>query len=337
MEGENCLYACVEAGVALAGFSALMIAFRQREPSQLSAYDRALIATLVERGLMVVCFALLPILLLGLGLDRPAVWAVSSAALALYFLSLAIRTSRLRQQNREETRIVTGIMFWPLLVLGMLVMLLQGLHRRRHRARTGRLVVRPGRFVAARIRRLHLRARPARLGALHLTHGAAEIEDPPPLQPAVPAPHDTVGDRKRSPARLVQTRATNYAARLQARLRAAHVPPCSPRRHTKTKVFARYSSALHPCSSKPPPGNAAFAISPGPPLRKLPNDISHSFAALPEAPPAIREPPRALPATRHTIELHTSAARHGIGMQVISSWAAARIPDTKPLWRLPPS
>ena len=121
MEGEDYLYACVEAGVALAGFSALMIALRQRGPSQLSTYDRAVIATLVERGLMAAFCSLLPLFLLGVGVTESRVWAFSSGALAAYYLSLLVRGIRIRLKESEASQMFPSVMFWLLAALGIVV------------------------------------------------------------------------------------------------------------------------------------------------------------------------------------------------------------------------
>ncbi len=52
LEGSEYMYTTAEIGVALAGFAALVISFRQRQDSSLTDADRLVVASLVERGLM---------------------------------------------------------------------------------------------------------------------------------------------------------------------------------------------------------------------------------------------------------------------------------------------
>jgi hypothetical protein len=137
MDGEEYLYACVEAGVALAGFSALVVVLRQRGARELPAFDRTLIANLIERGLMAALFSLLPRLLIGLGLASASVWSASSAALAVYVASLAVRGFRNSRRFPEEATQVFPRRVVPILYLvGVAVIVIQvlnvlglGIHR----------------------------------------------------------------------------------------------------------------------------------------------------------------------------------------------------------------
>jgi hypothetical protein len=115
MDGESYLYAIVEAGVALAGFSAIAIAFSSNGPNQDGAYSKVVIARLVERSLMASLFALLPILLFELGLSGRVVWLVSSGTLAIYGASALVRTLR-----RRDVMFQLGLR-WPMTVLLFLV------------------------------------------------------------------------------------------------------------------------------------------------------------------------------------------------------------------------
>jgi hypothetical protein len=128
VEGSDYLYACVEAGVALSGFSALIIALRRREPLQFSAYDRQLVANLVERGLMAAFFSLLPILLFGLGFSERLVWLFSSGAFVAYGISIAIRSWRSRLPDQADSQLVSGALFYPLMAVGLALIAVQALH-----------------------------------------------------------------------------------------------------------------------------------------------------------------------------------------------------------------
>ncbi len=119
------MYTAVEAGVALAGFSALIIALRQRDDRSLSTSDRMVVASLVERGLMAALFAFLPILLFGFDLSAAVVWLICSGAFFVYGTSIFVRAMRSR---RQSARLVPAVQFYPLVVIGILIIILQLLH-----------------------------------------------------------------------------------------------------------------------------------------------------------------------------------------------------------------
>lgn len=125
MEGSEYMYAAVEAGVALAGFSALIIALRQRDNKTLSAQDRIVVASLVERGLMAAFFALLPILLFGLDLSAGSVWLICSGSFFIYGISILFRALRNRKLSGS---IVSAPLYFALLFIGVLLIIVQLLH-----------------------------------------------------------------------------------------------------------------------------------------------------------------------------------------------------------------
>lgn len=125
MDGSEYMYTAVEAGVALAGFSALVIALRQRDSKSLSTSDRIVVASLVERGLMAAFFAFMPILLFGLNLSAAQVWLISSGSFFLYGLSILFRAWRNRW---HATSIAPLPVYYALIVIGILLIFLQLLH-----------------------------------------------------------------------------------------------------------------------------------------------------------------------------------------------------------------
>ncbi len=128
MEGSEYMYAAVEAGVALAGFSALVVALRHRDDKSLSASDRLVVASLVERGLMAAFLALLPNLLFGLNFSTELVWLVSSGLFFLYGVSLVIRAIRARMNVAEASDIVPSPLYYALMLIGILIVILQLAH-----------------------------------------------------------------------------------------------------------------------------------------------------------------------------------------------------------------
>ena len=137
MEGESYLYALVEAGVALAGFSAIALALESRGAQQSETRQKAVIARLVERSLMASLFALLPTLLSGLGLSERIVWLIASGSLAGYGTFRLVHTFRTHRETMVQMRVgrassyalgltaVAGIIVQVLNAIGLL--LTQGL------------------------------------------------------------------------------------------------------------------------------------------------------------------------------------------------------------------
>lgn len=128
MDGSEYLLTCAEVAATLAGFSALVVALRGAESSQVDATSRALVKTLMERSLFAVFFALAPVLLTGLEVGTSALWFVCSGALAGYIVSLAWRSAADRRANPELSVFVGGPTFGMLLALGVGVLALQIAH-----------------------------------------------------------------------------------------------------------------------------------------------------------------------------------------------------------------
>jgi len=127
MAGSDFLLTCAEIGVALAGFAALVMAFRQGRAESLSPLHRVLVALLIERGLVATFLSLLPIVLSGLGVSTRVLWFSSSLSFALYGLSMAWRSAA----NRGEigsTGIVPPRAFNILMLVGLLIIALQVAH-----------------------------------------------------------------------------------------------------------------------------------------------------------------------------------------------------------------
>ena len=119
------MYTTAEIGVALAGFAALVISFRQRQDSSLSNSDRLVVASLVERGLMAAFLSYLPILLFGLGLSERLIWFFSSGTFVAYGVSVMIRSVRSR---KISSGFASNPAFYILFAVGVLMVALQVCH-----------------------------------------------------------------------------------------------------------------------------------------------------------------------------------------------------------------
>ena len=103
MESSEYLYTVAEVAVALVGFAGIVIALRHRQ-SGLSGRDRSLVTDMVERGLAALFFALLPLLLVFLGLGSASVWPYCSGLLAAYITVAGVRSIRARFVARAPVR-----------------------------------------------------------------------------------------------------------------------------------------------------------------------------------------------------------------------------------------
>lgn len=127
MVGETYLYTLVEAGVVLAGFSAIAVALEIRSTRLSETRRKAVIARLVERSLMASLFALLPALLSGLGLSERIVWLIASGSLAAYSAFRLVNTVR----NHRGTAAQMGVgraSFFVFALIAVAVIILQVLN-----------------------------------------------------------------------------------------------------------------------------------------------------------------------------------------------------------------
>ena len=110
--------------MAISGFAALALAIRSRTTAEYTAFERNLVASLVERGLAVAFLALLPLLLHSFGLADGAIWAGSSGTFLAYGVWTLARGIRARRtgvnQDLASRRVLNA-----LLAAGVVVLLLQ--------------------------------------------------------------------------------------------------------------------------------------------------------------------------------------------------------------------
>jgi hypothetical protein len=104
MNATDLLATLAELGVALAGFSGIVVVLGARETLEWSSRDRQLLSALLATSGGVILWSILPLLLLVAELPDRTVWLLSSGSWSIgQFVVLAIRA---RQFSREpETRI----------------------------------------------------------------------------------------------------------------------------------------------------------------------------------------------------------------------------------------
>ena len=117
MTAQDYLYACVEAGVALSGFAALAIALRSRGDREYTAYERTLVASLIERGLLAALFALAPMLVGSFTSSEETAWLLCSGAFFVYAVSVVVR-SAIGRKEVEAQRMVSRRLSLVLFALG---------------------------------------------------------------------------------------------------------------------------------------------------------------------------------------------------------------------------
>ena len=122
MEGSEYLLTCAEVAVALAGFSALIIALTNRGDSNIDPVSRTVVSTLIERSLVAVFLSFLPILLSGLGVSTAFLWSVCSGVLSMYIMTPAWRSGVQRRRSAETREYLSAPAFSALMFVGLLVL-----------------------------------------------------------------------------------------------------------------------------------------------------------------------------------------------------------------------
>ena len=82
MQGADFLLTIAEISLALVGFSAVIVAFRQAGGRTWSQFERLLIRGMIELGFAALFFALVPHILVYLHFPDPWVWGLSSTSFA---------------------------------------------------------------------------------------------------------------------------------------------------------------------------------------------------------------------------------------------------------------
>lgn len=135
---EDVLYLLAEVAVAIAGFSGLVVVLPLRDSQAWSPIEARMLRFLIGDSLLVLFFALLPVLLALADVSADAIWGVCSALLGTWFLvgNFWMLRGELRDRALEQTisnpviapirysiyvlALVMGIVLW-LGALGLLV------------------------------------------------------------------------------------------------------------------------------------------------------------------------------------------------------------------------
>ena len=119
MPGEGPLLTIAEISVALAGFSAVVIALRGAGPHAWSAQDRFGLGNVLAASVGTLLGSLLPFPLAALGWSLEAVWSVSNAVVALLVLGSVGFLARASTQGNVPPRAPRA--FWSFMASGVVV------------------------------------------------------------------------------------------------------------------------------------------------------------------------------------------------------------------------
>ena len=102
MTGSDVLLTLAQLSLGLAGFTGVVLAFRQHGVEAWPEQERVRFSYMLELAAYSILFELLPFLLHHLGLAEPTVWRVCSGLLALWFVSRIVLTQRISLSVRSR-------------------------------------------------------------------------------------------------------------------------------------------------------------------------------------------------------------------------------------------
>lgn len=126
MPAEDILLTIAEFGVALAGFTSIIVVFSRR--GDLVDVDRFRVRSALLGSLGAAFFALVPSTLLLLGLTGVGVWQIASATMVLYLLILLAYSRRMVVRLDEASRALLGRVPPFMIAASVLMVVLQGLN-----------------------------------------------------------------------------------------------------------------------------------------------------------------------------------------------------------------
>jgi hypothetical protein len=109
VHGADLLLTTAQIGMALAGFAGLVTLLARPSPSADVRLNEIRFRSMVELGLMLVAFALLPFLPAAFGLAEAASWRVASAAYSLCALLFVVHSVRRNRARMGRVRIAGAV------------------------------------------------------------------------------------------------------------------------------------------------------------------------------------------------------------------------------------
>ena len=94
MEGSDILQTLAEVAIALAGFTGIFVALRDRSGQPLSGYALVRFRIMLMASLAAVAFALLPFLFFHNGISPSATWSICSAVVLLFMVPITVHDIR---------------------------------------------------------------------------------------------------------------------------------------------------------------------------------------------------------------------------------------------------
>ncbi len=117
--GSNYLFALAATSIAFVGFSAIVVVLRQALGAELSSAQLVLIRFFIDTGFALTVFALLPSLLVLLGLPLATVWRVAGLGFTLFFVAYTVANA----VRRRRVGLPADWFFWGMHALSAVILL----------------------------------------------------------------------------------------------------------------------------------------------------------------------------------------------------------------------
>ena len=95
MSGNDILLTLAQISLGLAGFTGIVVAFRQRGVGSWPEFEQVRFKYMLELAVYSILFELLPFLVFNLGVNERLTWAICSGLLALWLIWRVVQTVRI--------------------------------------------------------------------------------------------------------------------------------------------------------------------------------------------------------------------------------------------------
>ncbi len=120
MENADFLLTVAEIAIAIVAFATIILVFRQSTGRDLTQLQVLATRSIVELGLGITIFALLPIVLLNAGVTGAGLWRVSNGALGTFLVSFWAAYAERRRRATKPGDPPRGFTFYTVVIGGFL-------------------------------------------------------------------------------------------------------------------------------------------------------------------------------------------------------------------------